>query len=144
MANGNKTKMRLAILIILLVGCFGQPLLKYQLRGMYENKRNELIKTSLINTVETIYIHVLGEAENGKHSFGFTIMCTQQPNERNCKYHNGHQNWSETNPNNIIKNTGIAIEDYTLICIDMLHDAFPDSNITKSNKNCCDYYSITW
>lgn len=136
--------MRLIILIILLVGCFGQPLFKYQLRGMYENKRNELIKTSLINTVESIYIHVLGEAENGKHSFGFTIMCTQQPNDRDCQYRNGHQIWSETNSNNIIKNAGIAIEEYTLICIDMLHDAFPDSNITKSNKNCCDYYTITW
>ena len=143
MTNGNKPKMRLAILIILLVGCFGQPLFKYQLRGMYENKRNELIKTSLINTVESIYIHVLGEAEKGKHSFGFTIMCTQMLGT-DCKYQNGHQLWSETFPNNIVKNAGIAIEEYTLICIDMLHDAFPDSNITKSNKNCCDYYTITW
>ena len=25
-----------------------------------------------------------------------------------------------------------------------LNKVFPDSNITHSYKNCCDYYKITW
>jgi hypothetical protein len=117
-------------------------MLSYQLRGLYINSIVE-------RELRTINGVLMSNANNGIHNSGyFTIMCIElidRPIEK-CKSHDGYKEWSFrekqrygtiTVPNinpNIIRNR----------VIHKLQNVFPDSNITQSHHNCCDYYKISW
>jgi len=118
---------------------------KSKLRGMYKEELERLVQESLVNTFESIYDKILEYAKEGKNEYDFTIMCEGLPNS-NCEILNGHQYWLQHYPNNVITKAKsyITIEKYTTNSIDALHRTFPDSNITKIYKNCCDYHIIKW
>ena len=109
-------------------------MLSYQLRGLY-------IEVKVEDIFNNIYEGVIQTALIGKTSLGFSIMCIQFKNHpvEGCNNYDGYKEWSlrEKNKNinpNIIRNR----------VINKLQNAFPDSNITHSHHNCCDYYKITW
>jgi len=143
-------KLIIFVIIMLLVNCdylFGQQLYKHQLRGMHEREKSTMIEQSVLNNYDAIYDKILDCAIKGKYEFQFTIMCNEifnVKNEDDCLIHNGHQVWSKSHPNNVISNYGITIEQYTEILINMINETFPDSDIIKKNKNCCEYYVIKW
>jgi hypothetical protein len=63
-----------------------------------------------------------------------------------CDLLNGHQAWAQDYPSNIVVTSKpyITMEQYTTNVINALKQTFLDSNFTKINKNCCDYYTIKW
>ena len=139
-------------IIILLVHCvklfgdkMGARITKTQLRGARKDYLEGLIKESFINTFDSLYDKIIECAKSGENEYHFTIMCTELTNN-NCEIDNGHQAWARAHTNNIVDYAKpyITIEQYTTNVINALKQTFLDSNITKINKNCCDYYTIKW
>ena len=118
----------------------GNPILtSQQLRSMYVE--------GIVNEIFTnIYNGVIGSSIEGKTSVYFRIMCIQSQvsySNNECNNYDGYQEWLRRKyGENIPKNNKPEI--IRSHVINKLQNAFPDSNITKSYKNCCDQYKITW
>jgi hypothetical protein len=145
-------KLFIIVLLIHFVKSFGDYFEKFdkrftktQLRGMRKEHLEGLIKESFVKTFDSLYDKIIESATLGKNEYHFTIMCKELPNN-NCEIHNGHQAWAQDNPYNIVVTSKpyITIEQYTTNVINALKQTFLDSNFTKINKNCCDYYTIKW
>jgi|LauGreStaDraftv2_3_1035109.scaffolds.fasta_scaffold74776_2 hypothetical protein len=145
-------KLFIIILLIHFVKSFGDDFTNFdkrftknQLRGMHKQYLEGLIKESFVKTFDSLYDKIIECAKLGINEYHFTIMCKELPNN-NCEIHNGHQVWAQDYPYNIVVTSKpyITIEQYTTNVINALKQTFLDSNITKINKNCCDYYTIKW
>jgi hypothetical protein len=145
-------KLFIIILLIYFVKSFGDDFEKFdkrftknQLRGMHKEYLEGLIKESFVKTFDSLYDKIIESAILGQNEYHFTIMCKELPNN-NCEIYNGHKAWAQDYPYNIVVTSKpyITIEQYTTNVIDVLKQTFLDSNITKINKNCCDYYTIKW
>jgi hypothetical protein len=117
-------------------------MLSYQLRGLY-------IDSLVEDKFSYIHEHVIKSALNGKTSLNFTIMCLQFKNRKlddKCNNYDGYNEWvsKEQNYNGIIVPKNINPKIIRNRVIQRLQYIFPDSNITKSQHNCCDYYKISW
>ena len=99
-------------------------ILSYQLRNVY-------IESIVDEIYRPIYFNIIKTAINGKNNTNFKLMCINKPNCTN--YHKYTKKLNIVSPY-IIRNRIIY----------KLHNAFPDSNITKYYKNCCEYYKVTW
>lgn len=119
----------------------GNPILTNQhLRGMY-------VECIIDDRYNKIYNHVIESAVKGKTNTDFTIMCTR--NQYNvCDNYDGYQVWWRQyilrNGGELIPKNNIKSEQIKMRVIEKIQNAFPDSNITKGYKNCCDAYNITW
>ena len=117
-------------------------MLSYQLRGLY-------IEVKVEDTFSNIYKHVIQTALIGKTSLKFTIMCIQFKNNpvEGCNNYDGYKEWSlqeQSHGLTFTKNKNINPNIIRNRVIDKLQNVFPDSNITQSHHNCCDYYKISW
>ena len=142
------------LMIILLINCtglfvfsenFGSRISKNQLRGLHKKELERLTQEYFIKTFDNIFDNIINSAKIGKNEYNFNIMCIELLNT-NCEIHDGQQDWIQNHPKNIITITKsyITVKQYTTKLIDALNVSFPDSNITKIYKNCCDYHSIKW
>ena len=136
-------------IVILLMNCvylFGEKIYKKQLRGMYEDELSKILIEGFTTTLDSIQNKIIERAKTGINEYQFTIMCKKRHELRNCDYYDGHKEWLKNNPNSIlsISKTYTTREEFTSELINTLQDKFPDANITKSYKNCCDYYKIEW
>jgi len=65
-----------------------------------------------------------------------------------CDNYDGYQEWWRRyilrNGGELIPKNDIRSEQVKMRVIEKIQTAFPDSNITKCYKNCCDTYNITW
>ena len=138
-------------IVILIINCvhlfadiFGERVSKYQLRGMHKEELEKFIQKSIQEMVEMIYHKILQSARKGKNDCQFIIMC-KDSTITNCKINNDHP-LNYNNPINIITTTNayITFDQYTANITNHLEQIFPDSNITKIYKNCCDYLIIKW
>ncbi len=117
----------------------GNPILTNQhLRGMY-------VEGIVDDRYNKIYNHVIESAVKGKTNTDFTIMCIRNQH-RICDNYDGYQEWWRRY---ILRNGGeqlpnIQSKQIKKRVIEKLQKSFPDSNITKTFKNCCDTYNITW
>jgi len=113
------------------------------LRGMYIDGIVDEIFTNIYNSVIT-------SAAKGKTTGSFTIMCikSQDITNNNCDNYDGYQIWWAhyilRNGGELIPKNNIQSEQIKTRVIQKIQNAFPDSNITKGYKNCCDQYKITW
>ena len=138
-------------IIILLTNCaylFGERIYKYQLRGLYKQELDRLVDEEVQNTFVSLYNKIIDLATNGVNEYAFTIMCEQSTYSEDsyCEIYNGYKRWIQNHPNNIISKpkSYVTREVFTTTIIDMLNYTFPDSNISKLHKYCCDYYQIEW
>jgi hypothetical protein len=133
----------------------GNPILTTQhLRGMYV----EVIIDDIYNKIRDV---VIKSAVKGKTNADFTIMCIKSPdpngdgkynygddNPYSCDIYNGYQEWWRRyiliNGGELIPKNNIQSEQIKISVIEKIQTAFPDSNIIKGYKNCCDTYNITW
>ena len=88
---------------------------------------------------------VIENSVKGKTNVDFTIMCISNQHTI-CDNYDGYQQWWRQY---ILRNGGeqlpnIQSEQIKTRVIEKLQKSFPDSNITKGYKNCCDVYNITW
>lgn len=91
--------------------------------------------------------YVIESAEKGKTNIDFTIMCIRNQ-YNNCDNYDGYQEWWRRyilrNGGDLIPKNDIRLEQIKMRIIEKIQNSFPDSNITKGYKNCCDAYNITW
>lgn len=119
----------------------GNPILTTQhLRGMY-------VDDIIDERYNKIRNYVIESAVKGKTSADFTIMCIRFEHT-SCDNYDGYQEWwirqIKRNGGEVIQKNDIRSEQIKTIIIEKLQNAFPDSNITKGYKNCCNIYNITW
>lgn len=136
-------------IILLLANCaylFGEKIYKQQLRGMYEEELSRILIEEFTSTIDRIQDKIIERAKNGVNEYQFTIMCRKRDDGGPCDYYAGHKEWLKVHPKSIlsISKTYTTREEITTSLITTLQDIFPDVNITKSRKNCCDYYQIEW
>lgn len=117
----------------------GNPILtKQHLRGIY-------IEDIVDDRYNKIRNGVIESAVKGKTNVDFTIMCIRNQHTI-CENYDGFKEWWRQY---ILRNGGeqlpnIQSEKIKTRVIEKLQNVFPDSNITKGYKNCCDTYNITW
>jgi ribonuclease HI len=95
-------------------------------------------KDDILDFNPDYYVYTDGAcSNNGKHNAlaGIGVFFGINDNRNISKKIEGNQT------NNTVELSAI-IESYYII--EKIQNAFPDSNITKSYKNCCDTYNITW
>jgi hypothetical protein len=122
-----------------------KDILSYQLRNVY-------IESIVDEIYRPIYFNIIKTAINGKNSTNFKLMCFDKSNcTSHHKWNSGKSSSTGLQPSasgvlhkytkklNIIKSNIIRNR-----IIYKLQNAFPDSNITKYYKNCCEYYKVTW
>jgi hypothetical protein len=119
----------------------GNPILTTQhLRGMY-------IDDIIDERYNKIRNYVIESAVKGKTNADFTIMCIRSEHTI-CDNYDGYQEWWRRyilrNGGELIPKNDIRSEQVKMRVIEKIQTAFPDSNITKGYKNCCDTYNITW
>ena len=103
-----------------------KDILSYQLRNVYIE--------SIVNDIyRPIYFNIIKTAISGKNSTNFKLMCFDKSKPNCTNYHKYTKKINIVSPY-IIRNRIIY----------KLQSAFPDSNITKYYKNCCEYYKVTW
>lgn len=112
-----------------------KDILSYQLRNIY-------IESIVDDIYRPIYFNIIKTAISGKNNTNFKLMCFDKPkNNSTCTDQNRYKNayHKYTKKLNIVKSHIIRNR-----IIYKLQNAFPDSNITKYYKNCCEYYKVTW
>ena len=119
----------------------GNPRLTTQhLRGMY-------IDNIIDDRYNKIRNGIIESAVKGKTNIDFPIMCLRNQ-YNNCDNYDGYQEWWRhyilRNGGELIPKNDIRLEQIKMRIIEKLQNAFPDSNITKGYKNCCDIYNIIW
>ena len=135
----------IVILLMNVVHLFGDKMgnriSNHLLRGAY---KEELEKQSLRMfeiTFDNIFDKIIESAKTGKNEYQFTIMCYpfEYSSNEDCEIRNigERKEWTRANP-------FITINQFRKNVLDALQNSFPDSNFTKTNKNCCEHYSIEW
>jgi hypothetical protein len=126
----------------------GNPILTNQhLRGISTISNLLYVEGIIDDRYNKIYNGVIDNAVKGKTNIDFTIMCIR--NQYNvCDNYDGYQVWWRQyilrNGGELIPKNNIKSEQIKMRVIEKIQNAFPDSNITKGYKNCCDAYNITW
>lgn len=109
-----------------------------QLRGMYNESKNNYLQKISKEQYNIIYQNIIQLAEQNKNNYYFTIFCSEIMNipiEECIKQNNNGYRYMQYD---------ITLEEIRHKVITKLQKTFPNSIITKSYKNCCDYYRISW
>ena len=128
----------IVILLMNVVHLFGEPILNHQLRGLHKEYQERLIQELFKTTFDSLHKQIIESAMVGQNECTFTIVC-QENYSLNCEFANNEQHkfWSQNHP-------FITLKQFRKNVLDALQNSFPDSNFTKTYKNCCGHYSIKW
>ena len=126
----------------------GNPILTTQhLRGISTISNLLYIETIIDDRYNKIRDGVIENAIKGKTNVDFTIMCIRNQH-MSCDNYDGYQVWwinrIKSTGGEVIPKNNIQSEQIKTRVIQKIQNAFPDSNITKGYKKCCDTYNITW
>jgi hypothetical protein len=120
---------------------FGSRISKNLLRGAYKEDRERQSLKWFELTFDNIFDKIIESAKTGKNEYQFTIMCypLEYSSNENCEIRNigERKEWTNDHP-------FITKKQFITNVLDALQNSFPDSNFTKSYKNCCEHYSIEW
>lgn len=141
----NKMNLFVVILLIKLINLFGDKfgnrISKHLLRGMYKEDREKQSLKWFEMAFDNIFDKIIESARTGQNEYSFTIMCypLEPSPHTDCEIHNivQHKEWTHNHPY-------ITNNQFRTNVIDALHQSFPDSNFTKTYKNCCEYHTIKW
>ena len=113
-----------------------------QLRGMYDEDKNNYIKEMVNQEYNSIFNSIIRLAIERKTVGYFIIMCIEKPiHIDECIKHDGYKYWSEKSQ---YQRNDVKPEEIINRVIKKIQTAFPESNITKGYKNCCGQYRISW
>jgi len=114
-----------------------------QLRSMYDEDKNNYIEEIAKQQYNSIFSSIIGLAIERKTVGYYIIMCIEKPiHIDECIKYDGYKYWSERlqyQGNDVVKPKEIINR-----VIKKIQTTFPESNITKGYKNCCDEYRISW
>ena len=146
------------ITVIILIGVLSElgkyidedgnvKLTNQHLRGISTISNLLYIEEIIDDRYNKIHNGVIESAIKGKTNVDFTIMCIRTQYTY-CDNYDGYQQWWRrhiaTNGGEQLPNNNHQTEQIKMRVIEKIQSAFPESNITKSYKNCCDIYNITW
>ena len=146
------------ITVIILIGVLSElgkyidengnvKLTNQHLRGISTISNLLYIEGIIDDRFNKIHNGVIESAIKGKTNVDFTIMCIRNQYTY-CDNYDGYQEWwrryISTNGGEQLPNNNIQLEQIKMRVIEKIKSAFPESNITKGYKNCCDIYNITW
>ena len=128
----------IVILLMNVVHLFGEPISNHQLRGLHKEYQERLIQELFKTTFDSLHKQIIESAMVGQNECTFTIVC-QENYSLNCEFTNNEQHkiWSQNHP-------FITMKQFRKNVLDALQNSFPESNFTKTYKNCCGHYSIKW
>lgn len=109
---------------------------KKQLRGMYINE----IVDKYYNH---IYTNIIDMKTYGYAASYFTLMCVQLRDGQQCDNYDGSEEWLMRHYGDPVAET-IKLRLLKKEILRRVKNVFPDSNITRGYKNCCDQYRVTW
>ena len=113
-----------------------------QLRGMYDEDKNNYIKEMVNQEYNSIFNSIIRLAIERKTVGYFIIMCIEKPiHIDECIKYDGYKYWSERLQ---YQRNDVKPEEIINRVIKKIQTAFPESNITKGYKNCCGQYRISW
>lgn len=107
-----------------------------QLRGMYIN---EIVDKHYNH----IYTNIIDMKTYGYMASYFTLMCVQLRDGQQCDNYDGSEEWLMRHYGDPVAET-INLRLLKKEILRRVKHVFPDSNITRGYKNCCDQYRITW
>ena len=134
-------KLFIVILLMNFTYLFGEPLFKHQLRGAHKEDREKQSLKWFEMAFDNIFDKIIENARTGQNEYSFTIMCypLEHLSNDDCEIRDieERKNWSQTHP-------FITMKQFRTNVLDALQNSFPDSNFTKTYKNCCEHHSIKW
>ena len=133
-------KLFIVILLMNFIYLFGEPIYKHQLRGAHKEYQERIIKEKFKTIFDRLYNQIIETAMMGQNECTFTIMCQEEYSSNDhCEYTNSQKRkvWTSEHP-------FITKKQFITNVLDALQNSFPDSNFTKTYKNCCEHYSIEW
>ncbi len=107
-----------------------------QLRGMYIN---EIVDKHYNH----IYTNIIDMKTYGYVASYFTLMCVQLQDGQQCDNYDGSKEWLMRHYGDPVAET-IKLRLLKKEILRRVKRIFPDSNITRGYKNCCEQYKITW
>jgi hypothetical protein len=114
----------------------------------YQISTNNLRKMYIKTIVQEKYNNIISRFKNDKHKYDyFSVVCVPIKNktEDTCQKFDGYQKWSKMhqklfrNKHDIMNFIPYIIRNRILYKIQM---EYPQVNIKKIYKDCCDYYTI--
>jgi len=113
-----------------------------QLRSMYDEDKNNYIEEIAKQQYNSIFSSIIGLAIERKTVGYYIIMCIEKPiHIDECIKYDGYKYWSERSQ---YQRNGVKPKEIINRVIKKIQTTFPESNITKGYKNCCDEYRISW
>jgi len=118
---------------------------KYQLRGMYEKEKIFILNQFVEGFVDALYDDILMEAKLGNNLHEFTILCYERRG-RKCidHYKQFKREFQREIGSDLLTLYNIGEQELISNITEKIKEAFPDSNLTKHYRNCCDYYILSW
>lgn len=117
------------------------------LRKYVENKNYKQLRGMYINEIvdkyyNHIYTNIVDTKTYGYTASHFRLMCVQLHDDQQCDNYDGSEEWLMRHYGDPVAET-IEIRLLKKEILRRIKHVFPDINITKSYKNCCDQYKIT-
>ena len=113
-----------------------------QLRSMYNEDKNNYIEEIAKQQYNSIFSSIIGLAIERKTVGYYIIMCIEKPiHIDECIKYDGYKYWSERSQ---YQRNDVKPKEIINRVIKKIQTTFPESNITKGYKNCCDEYRISW
>jgi hypothetical protein len=115
------------------------------LRGTVEILNKQIIKKEVRKMFNIVYWKTIEKVIQNKSNHTFTLYCEKQkPAENILNCLDGYKLWKVNNNLHDIVIFNISIDLITANIINKIALEFSDANITTYNKNCCNYYNISW
>ncbi len=115
------------------------------LRGAVDFLKNSIRKSQVKEMFLTVYYKTINHIAQNAPSHKFTMYCTPQlsiQSMSNCV--DGYNLWKTTNYYTDIVLYNISTQQIESDVMARIANVFPDANIKVYNKNCCNYYNISW
>ncbi len=115
------------------------------LRGAVDFLKNSIRKSQVKEMFLTVYHKTINHIAQNAPSHKFTMYCTPLSSIQsisNCL--DGYDQWKIKNYAHDIVLYNISTQQIESDVMTRIANVFPDANIKVYNKNCCNYYNISW
>ncbi len=112
---------------------------------------NDLVESIIIfhskQMFNRVYWSVIDQVAKNQPIRPFTLYCTLKNSSKNLPYTNctdGYEQWKTKNYWHEMAVYNVETIQVQVDIMAQIAQTFSDANITTYNKNCCNYYNITW
>lgn len=116
------------------------------LRGAINEYKSIMMKALVKKMYNRMYWSTIDQIARNQHVEPFTMYCIPHNKTylQNSNCIDGYDLWKTTYYNEDIVLYNISSQQIESDVMTRIANVFPDANINKYNKNCCNYYNISW